>query len=330
MRALGAIALVACACAAPPAATDAGPAPTPRDPVDAATPTLDPRFDDCAHCHADEARQHAATLHAQAFDDPLFQREWSIRPSRYCVDCHAPLARDASDPRAHEGIGCASCHVEGATIVSREIGGAAPHPSRADPAFSDPERCGPCHEFDFPTRHGPARERLQRTLSEWRASARDERCIDCHMHDGSHALVGPRDEGMLARALDVDVVGRRRGRGVVARFALRVRGAGHAVPTGDLTRNLVLRITDRTGASAEAELSRLFGRDEDDEVIETADQRVLPGVERRVELVLARARGPIRWSLTWNALAPEAAHVGSIDPAFRTREIAHGVVSLRR
>lgn len=318
------VAVFALGCGAPGAApldvTDAG-----TDAGADAPPTLDARFTDCAHCHASDARDHAASMHARAFDDPLFQREWSTRRSEWCVGCHAPLAEGADDPRAHDGVGCESCHVEDGVILARTIGGHAPHPSRADARLGDPERCAVCHEFDFPRGH----EQLQRTLTEWRASGRDETCIDCHMPEGSHRLLGPRDPDLLASALDIDVSARRERGRIVIHATLRIAGAAHAVPTGDLYRNLVLRASARA-ASAEAEMSRVFDRDEEGERIEIADQRVLPRVERRIELVLRASRGPVRWSLTWNALPAGAIVVEPIDETLRTREIARGTIALPR
>ena len=130
------------ACAAPPpsvGASTSGVAPAPRDAasagagsVDASPAELPVRFERCARCHEDAAAEHDASMHAGAFDDPLFQREWGAplgdgERSPRCVACHAPLARDASDPRAHEGVGCASCHVREGRIESVHASGRAPH-----------------------------------------------------------------------------------------------------------------------------------------------------------------------------------------------------------
>jgi hypothetical protein len=75
-------------------------------------------------------------------------------------------------------------------------------------------------------------------------------------------------------------------------------------------------------------MSRLFDRDEDGERVEIADQRVLPGVERRIELALRAPRGPLRWTLTWNALPPGASRLEGIDETLRVREIASGVLRM--
>jgi hypothetical protein len=293
-------------------------------------------FDDCAGCHTREASSHAGSMHAQAFDDPLFQREWSRGRQAWCVRCHAPLARDAGDPRVHEGVGCASCHVVDGVIVSRASRGGAPHATRTEPRFSEAAQCGTCHEFDFPARAGRA-EQLQRTLSEWRAGGRDERCIDCHMptlaDDGSHALRGPRDPELLSDALDVRVEAARRGSDIVVRAALGVHGAGHAVPTGDLNRRLVFRAWASGAAPVEMEMARLFDRDEDGDAVEIADQRVLPGTDRRLEARL-RPRGAVtrvHWSLRWYALAADATSDLDVIPiTMLERDVAHGSVSIRR
>ena len=284
-------------------------------------------FDDCERCHAREQAEHAGSMHAQAFDDALFQREWETgRRNPWCVGCHGPLARDASDPAVHRGVGCASCHVVDGSIESITASGRAPHPTIARADFGDPTRCGRCHDFDFQhARHG-APERLQRTLDEWRSTHRSERCVDCHMPEGSHRLRGPRDSDLLEHALDVSVEATRTRREIVVLATLRVRGAGHAVPTGDLNRNLVLSAwTDRVRASS-GPLARLFDRDEDGDRVEIADQRVLPNVERRIVLRLPHARGAIHWSLVWRAVSPDVVMPSSIPSSMIEAEVASGVI----
>jgi hypothetical protein len=291
--------------------------------VDAGTDASIARFAECGRCHVAIAADHTASMHAQAFDDALFQREWSHGHPSWCVGCHAPEAESADDPRAHRGVGCASCHVVDGAIVSRHASRDAPHATRADEQFTGVERCGTCHEFDFPSRHGH-HEPLQRTLTEWRASGRRERCADCHMPEGSHRLRGPREAALIESALDVDVSAERRGRTTVVHASLRVTGAGHAVPTGDLNRRLVFRAAAPGAMPVEAEMSRVFERDEDGESIEIADQRVLPGIERRLELTLPRA-SRVEWSLAWDALASDEAGA-EIEPSFRAQTLAHGTV----
>jgi len=304
--------------------------------TDAASAALSPRMAHCERCHQDIAAEHARSMHAQAFDDPLFQREWSHGQAPWCVHCHAPLAADASDPRAHEGVGCAACHVEDGVITSVSASGRAPHETRAVGDLASSERCGNCHDFDFPS-HGAHPERMQRTLQEWRASGRTETCAECHMPSVSrgfragvsHDVLGPRDTALTAHALAIDVTARREHGRVIVDARLRVEAAAHAVPTGDLYRRLVLTVRGANGAQAEADMSRLFERGEDAEMREVADQRVLPTTERHLRLSLPGTTQEVRWELVWHALPEGARGAEAIDPALREQRWAHGHARVR-
>ncbi|MFO0683256.1 MAG: multiheme c-type cytochrome [Sandaracinus sp.] len=334
------------ACAAPPpsvgasaprlASGDAGSADAGS--VDAAPTALPARFERCARCHEDAAAEHAASMHASAFDDPLFQREWGAalgdgERSPRCVACHAPLARDASDPRAHEGVGCASCHVREGRIESVHASGRAPHETRvvAEDVLTT-DRCAPCHEFAFPSRHDHP-EAMQRTVSEWRSGGAIASCAGCHMPDRargvragrSHDVLGGRDPALTAEALDLRVTARLEGRATIVEARLVTR-AGHAVPTGDLYRRVIFAVTGTGGARAEAELSRLFALDEDGERREIADQRVLPSAERVLRFVLPGRAREVRWALTWHALPERAPLVEGIPRAMREQTWARGRV----
>ncbi len=304
--------------------------------VDAAAARLPARFERCARCHEDAAAEHAASMHAGAFDDPLFQREWGAgrgdgERSPRCVACHAPLARDASDPRAHEGVGCASCHVRDGEIESVRASGRAPHETRvvAEEVLAT-ERCAPCHEFDFPSRHAHP-EAMQRTVSEWRSGGAISSCAGCHMPERargvrigrSHDVLGGRDPALTAEALDVHVSAHVEGRATLVEARLVTR-AGHAVPTGDLYRRVVFAVTGVGVTRAEAELSRLFALDEDGERREIADQRALPSAERVLRFVLPGRAREIRWALTWHALPEDAPLADGIPLAMRRRTWARG------
>lgn len=330
---------------APPAAEPAAPARAPEDvgaadagAVDAGAPALPARMARCERCHEDAAAEHARSMHAQAFDDPLFQREWSHGRAAWCVRCHAPLAESADDPRAHEGVGCAACHVENGVITSAHASGRASHETRVIEDLASSERCGTCHDFAFPSRQTHP-ERMQRTLEEWRASGRSETCAECHMptvsrgfRDGiDHAVRGPRDAALTAHAVAIDVSARRERGRVVVEARLRVDEAAHAVPTGDLYRRLVFTVRGPNGTHVEADMSRLFERGEDEGMHEIADQRVLPAVERVLRLALpSGARGDdVRWELVWHALPEGARDVDAIDLALRERTWARGRARVR-
>lgn len=321
--ALGAVALVAAACGSP--------APV-SAPVDAgASAALVADHADCARCHRGIAESLAASWHGRSWTDPLFQSEWqSAGRPEWCVGCHAPLASGPDDPAAGASVGCAACHVRGGVVVASEVSGRAPHATALEPRLAESDACAACHQFDFPRQPGLA---MQSTLAEHARSGRRERCQDCHMpRDArgrpSHAFAGAHDPAMWERALAIDVRAERGPRGVEVRAVLRTAEVGHAVPTGDLYRRLVLRVS-AGGASREAELSRVFERGEVGEPVEIADQRVLPGVDRVLALALpARSARSVRWQLTWHALPAGAAAPEGTPEEWVRRVVAEGVAPI--
>ena len=238
----------------------------------------------CVKCHAQKAREHAASLHRASFEDATFQRAYAIDHEAFCRSCHAPEARPDAEPdafaRSH-GVACVTCHVPepgGAVLASRESP-KAPHAVRRVEGFGTAS-CARCHEFTFPG----GDEKMQRTMSEHAASAaRDRSCASCHMKEGSHAFPASRDADLLARSVEVEA----RRDGSEVSFTLRARDVGHAMPTGDLFRRLVLRVQTRRGV-VERPFARTFRGH-----TETNDTRLAP--ERRV--VLDVPDGPIAWSL---------------------------------
>ncbi len=220
------------------------------------TPPLAPRpppraaNEKCAACHAEITAEWRASLHRAAHDAPSYREALAGEPVAFCESCHAPEGRDVE--RASLGVACTTCH------------GEAPH----DGAASASTRCAQCHQFAFPGRdpHG-ARDLMQLTFSEHARSAYSEvPCTGCHMQrtggHASHVFSVSRDPAMIRRALDV------RARFVGA-TTLEVRLApawvGHAVPTGDLFRRLVvgadaLNAGGEPIAHAMQTVGRTFGR----------------------------------------------------------------------
>ena len=300
MRLLAAFSLVcitvAAACAARPAAD---PAP---DPV-----SLNAT---CEGCHADAAATWRGSLHARAFTDALFQESLAREPSPFCRDCHAPIATAPA-----LGVTCTTCH------------GAAPH----EPGARTSEAaCGTCHEFPFPDnarRASPAL--MQRTLTEHRGSRfADRSCQSCHMpkRDGgrSHAFAVASDPALLQRALVAHA--ERTDRGIA--FDLAPGEVGHALPTGDLFRRLVV-IADSEGEDhrllghASRALARHFRFDEAKVQQEIADDRVQG--PQRIELPLTGSRNAevITWRIEWQRVS--AMHEDEADVAERV-VIAQGAI----
>jgi hypothetical protein len=190
----------------------------------------------CESCHVEIAREWESSLHHRSASDPLYERALTREPLPFCRGCHAPSADPqwSTPPLAREkGTGCTDCHAGLAGEHSSLA--AANHPSHPAKA------CASCHEFAFPNGQGS----MQKTASEHRASAfSGTACSSCHMestgpgkkHRDHRFEVG---REMLARALVADVA--RAGATRVA-FRLRPGSIGHAFPTGDLFRRLVVEV----------------------------------------------------------------------------------------
>lgn len=197
----------------------------------------------CEGCHVEVAREWRGSLHQRAYVDESFARALAREPAAFCRGCHAPEA----DPRAPApaelaelGVGCISCHVPQDRVIAGPGPGrgAAPHAVARAAWFGEPAACGGCHEFAFPG----SGELMQATLREHAASAyAATSCVDCHMPrraDGrrDHRFAASRDPGLLRRALAATATRR----GTAVDLVLRPGWVGHAVPTGDLFRRLVV------------------------------------------------------------------------------------------
>lgn len=306
-RAPAAFALVLCAAtgsAAPPAAPRL-PAPATRAYVRGAREAVNAR---CEACHGRVATEHRGSLHSASFSDPSFQRGYAIEPSPFCRSCHAPEHAPDAEPdafaRSH-GVACVTCHLpdeRGAVLAgpARASGAAPPHPVVRVPDLGT-RACASCHEFAFPNASALGdRGLMQKTVSEHAASpSRDRSCAACHMDTDArgrrtHRFTASRDPRLLASSIDV-VASRAGGR---ATFVLTARGVGHAFPTGDLFRRLVLRVTTPRGILERA-LGRSFRalRDVAGRTVrfESSDGRLAPA--RRIDLPI----GPdaARWEIVY-------------------------------
>jgi hypothetical protein len=210
----------------------------------------------CEGCHVAIAREWRDSYHRLANRDPAFQRALASEPVAFCRRCHAPEAdpqKDAQGWPAENGVACVTCHVLGGQLVSGSGDGNSgvppPHPLRRDARLSADGACLLCHEFQFPD--GRLRRRaelMQLTVSEHRASAHaTTSCISCHMPlvpnrtggtHRSHAFLGGHDEPTVRAALAIQAT--RHSDGVTLR--LTPQQVGHAFPTGDLFRRLVLTV----------------------------------------------------------------------------------------
>lgn len=217
----------------------------------------------CASCHAEIAREWRASLHGQAWTDPVFQAAYAVEPMQFCRNCHAPRSTPGRAPdalAADEGVSCAVCHVRAGTVLSTRPSPAAPHPALVTRALSESRFCGPCHQFNFPADPGRHRdvyasdEPMQDTFEEYRLSDAHRRgttCQDCHMpwrtdargrRYRSHAFPGGSDPEMLRRAVRVELRARHDGNETLVEARIVPGDIGHAYPTGDLFRRAELRV----------------------------------------------------------------------------------------
>jgi hypothetical protein len=258
---------------------------------------------ECEGCHADVAATWRASLHAQAYSDPLFRRAFAEEPARFCHDCHAP------EPNEAMGVACITCHDPNGT---GEVLGAprptpprAPHRVRREQAFAGTAACAGCHEFRFPDADAGAdtNEKMQRTVSEHAKSRfADRPCSSCHMpvagETRSHRFAPDIHAAMSARA-----------ERHADRLAVHLvpRAIGHAFPTGDLFRRVlvVAEVVDDDWlllARAEKSLARHFRFDAGVQR-EVSDDRL--SSETTIELDLGpRARGhDIVWRVEYQRIA---------------------------
>ncbi len=268
----------------------------------------------CEGCHVEVAREWRGSQHQRAYVDADFAESLAREPAAFCRGCHAPEAdpRRAAPPElAALGVGCVTCHLPGAAVLaapSHADARPAPHAVVRTPGFADAAACGRCHSFSFPGRPTAA---MQDTLREHADSAHaDTPCADCHMPrraDGrrDHGFAASRDPALLRRSLRVTA----ERRDTAVHLSLAPAWVGHAVPTGDLFRRLVVEaeVTDRHWqvlAHDERALGRRFAGG--GPRVPIADDRVGPGptpTEVVLELGEDAVERPILWRVQYERVA---------------------------
>lgn len=165
---------------------------------------------ECSKCHSDIFRNWKQSMHAAAFENPVFQtayrKAWLVEgpeAARSCLPCHAPNANVTGDHGAalaitREGVTCISCHGTAAAGMrtahddrSDDPPGGMKHPTPAalktgthtnsghGGNFSGIRPCAGCHDSE--NRH---KMHISATQTEWSASpsaAAGETCQKCHM-----------------------------------------------------------------------------------------------------------------------------------------------------
>lgn len=245
----------------------------------------------CGVCHRAQYRAWRDSLHAHAWS-PGVRAQWPALDGaarQDCLRCHAPRLAAADSERdhasSHGGVDCAACHVrDGRWYGPRTV--TAPHGRvQAHTLFRRAEFCSACHQFG---EEGMALngKPLENTFNEWRGSrhaAAGRTCQSCHMPQGRHAFKGIHDAAMTRATLRVQA---RRTRTGVRVTATNV-GAGHALPTYT-TPAIALKLIGG-GNAREAVLRRALAWDENGELIEASDTRLLPDASLELELALPAA-----------------------------------------
>lgn len=297
-----------------------GPVPEGLTAIDAAS---------CGECHEAAYREWARSRHRHSSDDALYLREFEVRRPPFCTACHSPRPEASAD-----GVDCASCHVRDGAVLSAQVSGRAPHRSRLAPELDQPLACARCHEFDF--EHQPG-ERLQRTLTEWSVSdapLRGQTCSGCHFpatrRRRAHDLAGLEDPARLRRAIAVTASATYDGSHTHVVLRLRARDVGHAVPTGDMFRNLEVR-TWPSGRPADADqvyLARQFAVNRRG-WHERADDRIPPRGERVVELWLPDRVRSVGWSVDLRLTSRRRAAEAGWPDTRVTRRLAQGTTRVQ-
>ena len=239
----------------------------------------------CAECHSEQVEQWRNSGHATARKDDVFQVALTEDRPAWCVQCHAPFARNLErgapppdSPAEELGVTCAGCHAP--------LGAAKDAPAMP---------CAGCHQFGFPVLDGDGqRQRLSNTQAQqdtvgewtrWREQSGDTRhCTACHMPRGDHGLGGTRRTDSLKAALRVEQEG--------GSLLLSLRDVGHAFPTGDVMRWVSVEVADeplfespRTVATFGRKLEvRAWPGEPLSHLGAVGDTRLLPGEIRRVSL----------------------------------------------
>lgn len=217
----------------------------------------------CLNCHTPLANQQPVLV--------VGLRDGDVRqPDAAPNPVFDPALRD-------EGVTCAVCHVRDGAVLSVRDAGGAPHPVRPDAAGLSERICLHCH--NALADYGGALVCTFDTGDDWARTdlpAQGVTCRDCHLPevartaaDGTvrrarhHRIVGagipkgpstdpPAPRSGLVVSVEAPSRPVRPGRTAPVRVTVANRLAGHAVPTGDVERFVVLRfrLVDDRGREA--------------------------------------------------------------------------------
>jgi mono/diheme cytochrome c family protein len=250
----------------------------------------------CARCHAKQAREWQTSLHSRAATLGLPAREADhAAEGANCARCHTPLAEqqpgDGFDPALRdEGVTCAGCHVR--DWVRRGPPRRAPSllPSPSYPLvelaiYERADFCMACHQM--PPRTAVNGKPLLNTYKEWLEGPymrRGVQCQHCHMPNREHQWLGVHDRDTFRQGIRLIARSLRKAGAVTVVAHLTNIGAGHYLPTTTTPAAwLKIQLFDAKGvaiggAHAEVRIGRdvLFDAGKN-EWIENSDTRIAPG-----------------------------------------------------
>ena len=125
----------------------------------------------CADCHKAIYDSWKKSRHSISWVSKTFIEASENHTKEKCLACHIPESVTGEKPtprldRREEGIYCVSCH-----FINNKMNGpydliAPPHPTFRNPDYVRSNFCGSCH---------------QKTFKEWKKTAVEDTCQDCHM-----------------------------------------------------------------------------------------------------------------------------------------------------
>ncbi len=189
----------------------------------------------CRGCHTTLHNQWKTSMHAQAFEDEIYQKTLNLAVTDlggpgnadakalqvFCLSCHVPIGKLANDlppttASSATAISCDFCHtVSGTTGIGNASFINTPGDVKRGPYFdaispahdttlstlhTQAEFCGMCHDVYHPTNGIP----LEQTYTEWKNgpyAAKNVQCQHCmmgEMRDTQAADSGPKRKVVFA------------------------------------------------------------------------------------------------------------------------------------
>ena len=191
----------------------------------------------CTSCHAEEGAAWEQSAHHRASTN---KRYAVATPQPWCKNCHAPVT-------ASEGVNCATCHVRDNQVLTPHRVTTSAHTSRFEPSMTQSSFCSGCHDFHFPTQMQmpiadhvtDSSELLQSVFAEW-TQTQSGTCQSCHVQ-GHRFITGRKKDTITVSAKQCDGE---------TNVRLRVKGVGHAFPTGDPFRRAIVEVWNSDGKTS--------------------------------------------------------------------------------